>query len=95
MAKPTVKENPRLERGTLATGLFAVLCVAGIVTLLTQAGPGDTAAAAPRHTTMDPETESRGSLVEMVPAALESAAALQLQKQGKPGGESKTVLRLR
>ena len=95
MEKTSVRKKPRLKRGSVATGLLAALCLAGTVTLFTQGGPRHAASAGPRHTALDPDTESRGSFAEMVPAALEKGASLQLQEQGKPGKNSKTVLRLR
>ena len=95
MQNPRAKKNPKLKRGSVAMGLLAALCLAGTVTLFTQGGSRSAASAGPRHTALDPDTESRGSFAEMVPAALEKGASLQLQEQGKPGKNSKTVLRLR
>jgi hypothetical protein len=95
MENPSVKKKPRLKHGSVATGLLAVLCLAGTVTLFTQGGPRHAASAGPRSKALDPDTEARGSFAEMVPAALEKGASLQLREQGKPGEKPKTVLRLR
>jgi len=89
------ERKPMLKRGSVAAGLLAVLCLAGTATLFTQGGSRTAASTGPRHTALDPDTESHGSFAEMVPSALEKGASLQLQEQGKPGGKSKTVLRLR
>jgi hypothetical protein len=76
--------------------LLAALCLAGTFTLFTQGSPREATSAGPRHAALDPETESRGPLAEMVPAALEEGATLQLQDRGKPSEKpKKNVLRLR